>query len=80
MGGAFCSVENRRLYCLKRYQLHVGRAKEVWVRVRLHRWRELFDRFLLSSQLGLQWKFNACRAGVCVMRAVLHTDCQCHST
>ena len=43
--GHFYSVDNRRLYCLQRYQSHVKCVKEVWVRVRLRRWHEVFDRF-----------------------------------
>ena len=45
--GRWYSVDNRRLYCLSRYQMHLGCSRTVWVRVRLHRWREVFDRFWL---------------------------------
>ena len=43
-GGRLYSIDNRRLYCLHQYQKHVG-DKAVKIRVRIHRWLEIFDRF-----------------------------------
>lgn len=43
----FYSVDNRRLYCLHRYQEHLGDSTTVHVRIRLHRWLDTFDRFWL---------------------------------
>lgn len=44
-GGRLYSVDNRRLYCLQRYQDYIGRSDILQVRVRLHRWLDVFDRF-----------------------------------
>ena len=43
--GNLFSVDNRRLYCLRRYQDYIGRSETLHVRARLHRWLDVFDRF-----------------------------------
>ena len=43
--GSLFSVDNRRLYCLHRYQDYIGRSETLHVRARLHRWLDVFDRF-----------------------------------
>lgn len=44
-GGKLWSVDNRRLYCLRKYQEIVGRSWVVHCRVRVKAWCLLLDRF-----------------------------------
>ena len=43
--GRLFSVDNRRLYCLRQYQERLGESRVVQVRIRLHRWLDVLDRF-----------------------------------
>jgi hypothetical protein len=44
-GEKMLSVDNRRLYCLHKFQRHVH-PREVLVRIRVYDWDPVFDRFL----------------------------------
>ena len=50
--GQMFSVDNRRLYCLHKYQEHLGAQRTVWARVNLYHWVPVFDRFWAHFDTG----------------------------
>lgn len=59
-------LDNRRLYCLKELQKHIGDDVVIQVRIRLHKWHSAFDKFCqhyttINAGINIRVRWPSCR-------------------